>query len=121
MKRAYEDVDLGRRLRSAGLKTYQVQGALGACHDRYTIGDLAGKTIRNWGWSLDPFFPGDASLRRLTFFATIKHFVIMSLVRMVANVRDLKLKLVPIDFTVIAFGIYLIIRGNLSRVCSRRR
>ena len=120
MKRAYEDVDLSHRLRSLGLKTYQVQGALGVCHDPYSIPDLAAKTIRNWGWSLDPSYSGDASLRAFNMLAILKHFLVMSFVRMGDNLRGLRLTLIPIDLAVVCCGLCLIFKCSLHRLRLKR-
>jgi GT2 family glycosyltransferase len=120
LRRAFEDVDLSRRLRGLGLKTYQVQGALGVCHEQYAIRDLAAKTLRNWGWSLDPSYPGDASLRPLKFFATLKHFLVMSFGRTAENLRAQRLMLVPIDLAVACCGVGLIFQCSIRRLRLRR-
>jgi GT2 family glycosyltransferase len=116
MRRVYEDVELSQRLRATGLKIYQVRGAIGFCHDQYTIRVLAAKAIRNCGWSLDPSYPGDASLRRLEFFATLQHFVVTSFVQLIENLKRLRLVLVPIDLSIIVCGVYLIVQGNLRKL-----
>jgi GT2 family glycosyltransferase len=115
LKRAYEDIDLSQRLRGLGLKSYQVQGATAICHDRYTIRDLTIKSIRNWGWSLDPWYPGDRSLRPLEFPAALKHFLIMSFSRFTENLRKSRFTLIVVDLAVIAYGSYVIIGGSLKK------
>ena len=119
MRRAAEDFDLSQRLRARGLKIYQVRGAIGFCHDHYTIPVLAAKAIRNCGWSLDHSYPGDASLRRLEFFATVRNFVVVCLIRLRENVKKLRLALVPIDLCIMVYGLYLIVQGNFRKLRSR--
>lgn len=121
MKRAYEDVDLSQRLRGLGLKTYQVEGAVAICHDRYTVRDLTVKSIRNWGWSVDPTYPGDGYLSPLKFPATVKHFLIMSFSRVAENLRRSRFTLIPVDLAVIACGIYLIVGGSLRKTLLQPR
>ena len=116
MRLAHEDVDLCQRLYANGLKIYQVKGALAFCYDRYTIRMLATKTIRNCGWSLDPSYPGDASLRRLEFVATLKGFVSKTWLSLVDNLKKLRLALVPIDLCVFMCGLYLITQSNIRRL-----
>ena len=120
LRRAFEDVDLSQRLRRLGLKTYQVRGVLSVCHQQYAIRDLAAKTIRNWGWSLDPSYPGDPSLRPLRFFETLKHFLIMSLERTVENLRAERLMLLPIDLAVLCWGVGLIFHCSFRKLRLRR-
>jgi hypothetical protein len=101
-------------------KTYQVQGALGVCHDLYSVPDLAAKTIRNWGWSLDPSNSGDASLRPFDMLAILKHFLLMSFVRMGDNLRALRLRFVPIDLALMCCGLCLIFKCGLRQLQLRR-
>jgi GT2 family glycosyltransferase len=116
LRRAFEDVDLSQRLWRLGLKTYQVQGAIGICHELYSIRDLAAKTIRNWGWSLDPAYPGDPSLKPLEFFRALKHFLVMSSARTRENLRAQRLTLVPIDLAVTCCGVGLIFQCGIRKL-----
>jgi GT2 family glycosyltransferase len=116
MKRAYEDIDLSKRLRAVGLRPYQVRGALSVCHDRYTIRDLAAKTLRNRGWSLDPSYPGDGSTRPFNMFVMLIHFLVIGLRRMNNNLTALRLKLLPIDLAVVCCGVCLILKSGLRQL-----
>ena len=120
LKRAAEDGDLCQRLRRAGLKIYQVKGALGVRHEHYTIRGLAAKSIRGIGWSLDPAFPGDAYVRPLRFLPALADFLKLSLVRIAHNVLKLRWALLPIDISVACCGVCLTVQSAWRRTFAKR-
>jgi glycosyltransferase involved in cell wall biosynthesis len=115
LKRAAEDGDFCQRLRQAGLKIYQVEGALGVRHEHFTVHVLAAKSIRGLGWSLDPEFPGDAFVRPLRFLPALSDFLKLSVFRMARNVLRFRWALLPVDLGVICCGVCLTIHGAWRR------
>jgi GT2 family glycosyltransferase len=114
-RRAYEDIDLCKRLRANGKKIFQVQGAVSICHSRISLRELAAKQIRNRRWNLNPHYVGDPALRPLELSEATGDFYWHSKKRFEACRNAKRWDLVLVEVGVLLTAYYLFIESSLKR------
>jgi GT2 family glycosyltransferase len=113
--RAGEDVDLCSRMRAAGKKVFQVQGAVSSCHSQLGMKQLAAKKIRNSRWNLDIRYKGDPALRPLQFPSAIWNFLSKSRERFQTHLEAKRWHLLVVEVGVLVNGLYLLVAKSLQR------